>query len=93
MITFDFYGNYDYEAAAGVNKYVKLEIAGSSKGFAKSDDPNQVVWTLAEKWNVATITLTADSDHVDLFYNVADGTHGDVPSWILLDNFKAVTPA
>ncbi len=92
VITFDFYSNYDYEAAAGVNKYVKLELTGDSKNFAKSEDPKQVVWTLVENWRVATITLTADSDHLDLFYNVADGQHGNVPSWILLDNVKAVEP-
>ena len=90
-ITFDFYGNYDYVAAAGVNKYMKLEIAADSKGYATSADPNQVVWTLVGTWKTGmSITLTADTDHVDFFYNVADGSHGNVPSWILLDNFKAV---
>ena len=89
-ITFDFYGNYDYVAAAGVNKYLKLELSGSSKGYATSADPNQVVWTLVETWNTATVTLTADCDHVDFFYNVADGQHGEaLASWVLLDNFKA----
>ncbi|MBO5048800.1 MAG: hypothetical protein J6C41_00010 [Oscillospiraceae bacterium] len=92
-ITFDFYGNYDYVAAAGVNKYMKLEIAADSKGYATSADPNQVVWTLVGTWKTGmSITLTADTDHVDFFYNVADGGHGNVPSWILLDNFKAVAP-
>ena len=91
-ITFDFYGNYDYVAPEGGYKYVKLELTGSSKGFAESADPNQVIWTLVETWNTATITLTADSDYVDFFYNVADGQHGDVASWIYLDNFKAVEP-
>ena len=92
-ITFDVYGNYDYAAAEGVNKYVKLELTGDSKKFATSADPNQVVWTLVETWKTgATITLTADSDHVDFFYNVADGQHGNVASWILMDNFKAVEP-
>ena len=91
-ITFDFYGNYDYEAAMGVTKYVKLELTGDSKNYATSEDPNQVVWTVVETWKTATITLTADSDHVDFFYNVADGQHGDVASWIYLDNFTAVEP-
>ena len=88
-ITFDFYGNYDYAAPAGTNKYVKLELTGESKQFAESEDPNQVVWTLVEIWQTAAITLTADSDYIDLMYNVADGQHGNVTSWILLDNFKA----
>ena len=92
VITFDVYGNYDYTAPQGVHKYVKLEIAASSKAFATSEDPNQVVWTLVETWKTATITLTADSDHVDFFYNVADGSHGNVASRLLLDNFKAVEP-
>ncbi len=91
-ITFDFYGNYDYAAPAGVNKYIKLELTGSSKGYATSADPNQVIWTLVETWVTGTITLTADSDHVDFFYNVADGQHGNVSSWLLLDNFLAVEP-
>jgi len=92
VITFDVYGNYDYAAAPGVHKYVKLEIAASSKAFATSEDPNQVLWTVVQTWRTATITLTADSDHVDFFYNVADGSHGDVASRLLLDNFKAVEP-
>ena len=92
-ITFDVYGNYDYAAAEGVNKYVKLELTGDSKNFATSADPNQVVWTLVETWKTGvTITLTADSDHVEFFYNVADGQHGNVSSWLLMDNFKAVEP-
>mgnify|MGYP003289965396 CR=1 FL=1 len=92
-ITFDVYGNYDYEAAEGVNKYMKLELAGGSKSFATSEDPNQVVWTLVETWKTATITLTAETDYVDFMYNVADGQHGDsLASWMLLDNFKAVEP-
>ena len=92
-ITFDIYGNYDYDAPAGVNKYVKLELTSASKSYATSADSNQVVWTLVETWQIATVTLTADCDHVDFFYNVADSSHGNVPSWILLDNFKAETPA
>ena len=88
-ITFDVYGNYTYAAPAGVNKYVKLELTGSSKNFATSEDSNQVVWTLVETWKTATITLTADSDYVDFFYNVADGQHGEVSSWLIVDNFKA----
>ena len=92
-ITFDFYGNYDYVAPEGGYKYLKLELTGDSKSFATTADPNQVVWTLAETWTTATITLTADSDHVDLFYNVADGQHGDpIASWIMMDNFKAEAP-
>ena len=92
-VTFDVYGNYDYAAPQGVHKYVKLEIAASSKSVAASEDPNQVLWTLVETWKTGvSFTLTADTDHVDFFYNVADGSHGDVPSWLLLDNFKAVEP-
>ena len=93
VITFDFYGNYDYVAATGVNKYMKLELAADSKSFATSEDPNQIVWTLVETWQTATVTLTADSDHIDFFYNVADGQHGEVSSWLLLDNFKASEPS
>ena len=86
-ITFDFYGNYTSDASG---KYMKLELAGDSKNYAQSADPNQVVWTVAETWKTATITLTADSDHVDFFYNVADGQHGETPaSWIFLDDIKA----
>ncbi len=92
VITFDVYGNYDYAAPAGVNKYMKLELSADGKKVAESKDPNHVVWTLVETWQTATITLTADSDHVDLFYNVADGQQGNFPSWILLDNFKAEQP-
>ena len=91
-ITFDVYGNYDYAAAEGVTKYMKLELTGDSKSFATSEDPNQVLWTVVETWKTATITLTADSDHVDFFYNVADGQHGDVASWIFMDNFQAKAP-
>ena len=86
MVTFDIYGNYDSENSG---KYMKLELTGDSKNYALSEDPNQVVWTLVEKWNKATITLTAETDHVDFMYNVADGQHGNVASWMLLDNFKA----
>ena len=94
VITFDVYGNYDYVAAEGVNKYFKIELTGDAKTYATSTDPNQVLWTLVGMWrNDFAITLTADSDHLDLFYNVADGGHGDVASWILMDNFKAVEPA
>ena len=92
IITFDIYGNYNYTAPAGVNKYMKLELAEGSKNFATSADPSQVVWTNVETWQTATITLTAESDYVDLFYNVADGQHGDNSSWLLLDNIKAVQP-
>jgi len=92
-ITFDVYGNYDYVAAEGVNKYFKIELTGDAKTYATSTDPNQVLWTVVDTWrNDFAITLTADSDHLDLFYNVADGGHGDVASWILIDNFKAVEP-
>ena len=91
-ITFDVYGNYDYRAANGAYKYVKLELAANSKNVAASEDPNQVVWTLVETWKKATITLTADCDHIDFFYNVADGQHGNVSSWLLLDNFQATEP-
>ena len=92
-VTFDVYGNYDYEAAEGVTKYMKMELTADSKNYATSADSNQLVWTVVETWNTGvTITLTADSDYVDLFYNVADGQHGEVSSWILLDNFKAVEP-
>ena len=92
-ITFDFYGNYDYVAPEGGYKYLKLELTSDSKAYATSADPNQVIWTLAEKWAEAAITLTADSDHLDLFYNVADGQHGDpIASWIYMDNFKAIDP-
>ena len=89
-ITFDVYG--DYNALASV-KYMKLELAAASKSVATSDDPNQVVWTLVKTWKTATITLTADTDHIDLFYNVADGSQGNVASWILLDNIKASEPS
>lgn len=88
----DVNGNYDYAAPVGGYKYVKLELTANSKNFAKSEDPNQVVWTLAETWKTATITLTADTDHVDFFYNVADGRHGNVASSLLLDNIKASVP-
>ena len=88
-ITFNMYGNYDFVAPEGGYKYMKLEIAGESKNVATSADPNQVVWTLTETWNTATITLTAETDHIDFMYNVADGQHGTPASWILLDNFLA----
>ena len=91
-VTFDVYGNYDYAAAEGVTKYLKLELAADSKNYAVTADPNQIVWTVAEKWNTASITLTADAAYVDFFYNVADGSHGDVASWIYMDNFKTVAP-
>ena len=91
-ITFKVFGNYTYAAPAGVNKYMKLELAASSKAFAKSADSNQVVWTLVDTWATATITLTADTSYVEFFYNVADGQHGEVPSWLLLDNFKVTQP-
>ena len=91
-ITFKMYGNYSYTASAGVNKYMKLELSADGKKVAKSADSNQVVWTLVDTWATATITLTADTDHVDFFYNVADGQHGEVSSWLLLDNFKAIEP-
>ena len=93
VITFDAYGNYDYAAAAGEYKYVKIELSADSKNYAETTDPNQVLWTLVETWNTGcTITLTAESDHVDLFYNVADGQHTAVASYLLLDNIKAVVP-
>ena len=93
-ITFDAYGSYDYVAAEGVNKYIKVELTDDAKtNYAKCDDENQVIWTLVDTWKTSsTITLTADSDHLDLFYNVADGNHGNVSSVLLLDNIKAVVP-
>jgi hypothetical protein len=94
VITFDAYGNYDYAAAAGEYKYVKIELSADSKNYAETIDPNQVLWTLVETWNTGcTITLTAESDHVDLFYNVADGQHTAGASYLLLDNFLAVKPS
>ena len=89
MVTFDIYGNYTSDASG---KYMKLELTGDSKNNALSEDPNHVVWTLTENWAKATIILTAETDYVDFMYNVADGTHGDVASWMLLDNFKATMP-
>ena len=89
VITFNVRGNYDYVAPEGGYKYMKLELTGEAKTYATTADANQIVWTLVDTWNTVTVTLTADSDHLDLFYNVADGGHGDVASWILLDNFKA----
>ena len=94
VITFDAYGNYDYAAAAGEYKYVKIELSADSKNYAETIDPNQLLWTLVETWNTGcTITLTAESDHVDLFYNVADGQHTAGASYLLLDNFLAVKPS
>ena len=90
VITFDAYGNYDYVAAAGVNKYMKVQLVGSN---ATSSNSEQLIWTLVDTWKTCDpITLTADSDHLDLMYNVADSSHGNVPSWLLLDNIKAVVP-
>ena len=91
-VSFQFYGNYDYAAAEGENKYVKLELAGDSKTYATSAESGQVVWTLVDTWNTATVTLTAETDHLDFMYNVADGQHGNVPSWILIDNVLATEP-
>ena len=93
-ITFDAYGSYDYVAAEGVNKFIKVELTSDAKtNYAKCDDENQVIWTLVDTWKTSsTITLTADSDHLDLFYNVADGNHGNVSSVLLLDNIKATVP-
>ena len=87
IVTFDVYGNYDYTAPSGTNKYLKLELTTDSKKYATSDDSNQVVWTLVDTWKTATVTLTADTDHIDFMYNVADGQHGNVASWLLADNF------
>ena len=91
VITFDAYADYEYETTG--NKYVKIELSADSKNYAQSSDPNQILWTLVETWRVGnTVTLTAACDHLDLFYNVADGSHGEVASWLLLDNIKAVVP-
>ena len=93
LITFDFYGNYDYVAPEGGYKYVKLELNEGSRSFVASEDPNQVVWTLAENWNTVTLTVTADCNYIEFYYNVADGQHGDpIASWIMMDNFVVVKP-
>ena len=89
-VSFQFYGNFESEKSD--NRYMKLEFAGDSKNYATSAEPSQVVWTVVETWNTATVTLTAETDHLDFMYNVADGQHGNVPSWILIDNVLATEP-
>jgi hypothetical protein len=47
-----------------------------------------------QNWTASnTVTLTADCDHLDLMYNVADGAANQSSSWLLLDNVKAVEPS
>ena len=83
-ITFDVYGTFDGWVSGND---MNIEFTGDSGS-------GQVVYMVPEAWFTATITLANDCDHLQFFYNIerGNGISGDVASYILIDNVKAVAP-
>ena len=83
-ITFNVYGSFDgWQSGNDMN----IEFTGDSGS-------GQVVYMIPETWFTATITLANDCDHLQFFWNIerGNGITGDVASYILIDNVKAVEP-
>ncbi len=83
-ITFDVWGTFDGWVSGND---MNIEFTGDSGS-------GQVVYMVPETWFTATITLTEDRDHLQFFWNIerGNGISGDVASYILIDNVKAVEP-
>ena len=83
-VTFDVYGSFDGWASGND---MNIEFTGDSGS-------GQVVYMLPEAWFTATIVLNKDCDHLQFFWNIErnNGISGDVASYILIDNVKAVLP-
>lgn len=84
VITFDAYGWFD---GCQSGSQFNIEFTGDS---GKGD----VLWVRPETWTTGTITLNSDCDHLQFFYNIERGNSisGDVASYLLIDNVKAVEP-
>ena len=83
-VTFDVYGSFQGWTSG---KDMNIEFTGDSGS-------GQVVYMLPEAWFTATIVLNKDCDHLQFFWNIErnNGISGDVASYILIDNVKAVLP-
>ena len=84
VITFDAYGVFD---GCQSGNQLNIEFTGSSGS-------GDVLWMRPQTWSTATITLSSDCDHLQFFYNIERGNSisGDVASYLLIDNVKAVEP-
>ena len=83
-ITFNVYGTFDgWQSGNDMN----IEFTGDSGS-------GQVVYMIPDAWFTASITLTEDRDHLQFFWNIerGNGISGDVASYLLIDNVKAVEP-
>ena len=85
VITFDAYGWFN--GCQSSNEF-NIEFTGDSGS-------GDVLWARPKTWTTATITLKSDCDHLQFFYNIERGNSisGDVASYLLIDNVKAVEPA
>ena len=85
VITFDAYGWFN--GCQSGNEF-NIEFTGDSGS-------GDVLWARPKTWTTATITLKSDCDHLQFFYNIERGNSisGDVASYLLIDNVKAVEPA
>lgn len=84
VITFDAYGSFD--GCQSGNEF-NIEFTGNSGS-------GDVLWARPETWTTATVTLKSDCDYLQFFYNIERGNSisGDVASYLLMDNVKAVEP-
>lgn len=84
VITFDAYGWFN--GCQSGNEF-NIEFTGNSGS-------GDVLWARPEIWTTASITLNSDCDHLQFFYNIERGNSvsGDVASYLLIDNVKAVEP-
>ncbi len=85
VITFDAYGSFDNCQS---NNEFNIEFTGDSGS-------GDVLWMRPKTWTTATITLSGDCDYLQFFYNIERGNSvsGDVASYLLIDNVKAVEPS
>ena len=83
-VTFDVYGTFDGWVSGND---MNIEFTGDSGS-------GQVVYMIPDTWFTATITLAADCDHLQFFWNIerGNGISGDVASFLLIDNVKATEP-
>ena len=84
VITFDAYGAFD--GCQSGNEF-NIEFTGNSGS-------GDVLWARPKTWTTATITLKSDCDYLQFFYNIERGNSisGNVASYLLIDNVKAVEP-
>ena len=91
-ITFQVYGTFDGWVSGND---MNIELTGDSKNVhSGSNGDNQVAYMVPGAWFTGTVTLSADCDHLQFFWNIerGNGISGDVASYILIDNVKAVEP-